>query len=328
MYLRDLWNSCVRRWYVVAACLLLTAGLLFGAANVVKPTYEATSSLVLVPPPDPESPKLNRYLDLGGLTDTVAVLANSMTSEALQQSFADQVPGGTYEIQPDITTSAPIVTVTAKAPTAADSERLLDLVLAKIPSNLTKLQSTLNITDRSQITSVSVSKDPAKQVLKARIRVLGALGAALLLGSALLVALLDGLLLRRQRAKEGPVPLRALEPGGDTPDAEAAAVRSAQSGQTRALRPEPVPDAPAEAPAQPRRRAERRDQSARQDARRGAPEPDDRGSEKSPARVSARQSATASASAPASASASARRRRAARRGKAVGNSSAFTPGSR
>jgi hypothetical protein len=198
MYLRDLWTSCLRRWPLVLAFLLLTAGVVAYASTVVKPTYESTASVVLIPPPNPEEPDQNLYLGLGGLKQSADVLTNSLMSEQTAKEITDQAPGATYQVEPDWSTSAPILVLTATSGDKASTEAMLEAVLRKVPDNLRALQDSVDIKPANRITPVLVSRDIAPgAVEKTRIRLLGMLGVALLVLSAMLVGAVDGLLLRR-----------------------------------------------------------------------------------------------------------------------------------
>ena len=205
MYLRDVLDSCLRRWWLLVACLMISTGAVLLASTVVVPTYEATASVVLIPPQNPEEPNQNRYLGLGGLTQSADVLSGSMMSEETSDSLVEAEPDAEYEVLPDFATSAPILkaTVTSKSSDACGA--MLELVLTQMPANLQALQDSVGIKSSNQITQVLVSRDtaPAK-VEKARIRILAALSVGLMLFTALLVAAVDGLLLRRSARKQAP----------------------------------------------------------------------------------------------------------------------------
>lgn len=200
MYLRDLLRSCVRRWYVVLLCVVLSGGVLAAVATVVKPDYRASASIVMVPPKSTEGPVVNSYLGLGGLTESAEVLARSLTSDETTRDLERVAPPGSeYIVERDITTSAPFITVTATSSTAAGAQQLFDEVVRRVPQNLATLQDALDIEESSRITVQVISEDEAPEpVQKTRMRILVALAAALVLSSAVVVAAVDSLLLGRR----------------------------------------------------------------------------------------------------------------------------------
>lgn len=198
MYLAELWASCRRRWRFLLVLLAVSAALCWVVAGRVAPTYEANATLVLVPPKNVENPKTNRYLDLGSLTDSVDVLARSMGSSETVDELEARAPGAHYEVMPDETTSAPILLVTASGSDEQSAAVMLRAALERVKVNLAKLQRSIEIPPPYQITLMRLSQDPEpKASQSSRLRVLGALAAGLLLGSALATAALDGLLRRR-----------------------------------------------------------------------------------------------------------------------------------
>lgn len=214
MYLSDLLMSCLRRWPFFLACLLVSGGLFYLATDAVKPTYAAKASVVLVPPTSTEDPNINRYLGLGGLKQSVDVLVGSMSSDRTTSNLQSRVPGAEFEVVSDLATSAPILDVTATSDTPRAAAAMLKAVLDKIPSTLADLQSSVSIAPQNRITQVVLSSDDEpRRVEKTRYRILGVLGMGLLLTSALLVAALDGLLLRRARRRApAAAPDAAAEP--------------------------------------------------------------------------------------------------------------------
>jgi uncharacterized protein involved in exopolysaccharide biosynthesis len=203
MYMRDLWDSLARRWTLVAVCLLATIGLTYYVSRQVPPTYEARADVVLVPPKSVEEPTSNRYLSLGGLRQAVDVLTRSLSAEKTQEEVEKVAPDGTFETTADVTTSAPILIVTATAATAAEAQKTLDGVLSQIPITLRELQESVDIAEAYRITpQVVASDEQPKAVNKKQIRVVAAVAVLLLLMSAMLVGAVDNRLLIRQRAKE------------------------------------------------------------------------------------------------------------------------------
>jgi hypothetical protein len=203
MYLNDLWASCKRRFYLIPVMVALVAGLVGTAADHIGPEYEGKASVVLVPPKSSEDPDLNRYLSLGSLTYSVDVLARSMTSSDTVHELGREAPGVKYTVTSDPATSAPMIVVTTESSDKAAAGTMMRAILKRIPENLKNLQEALDIGPEQQITAVTISSDRKPEMSnKKRIRLLGVLAVGLLFGGAVAIGALDGLLLRRERARK------------------------------------------------------------------------------------------------------------------------------
>lgn len=202
MYLRDLADSLLRRWILVVLAVMMTAGMCFLAARSIAPTYKAEASMVLVPPKSVVEPTANRFLGLSSLTQAVDVLTRLLNADETQELVHKTAAAGTYEATVDDATSAPVLVVTAEAPTAAAAGALVDAVLKQTPSSLAALQSKLSIAPKAAITSIPLTRDAPKADQKSRLRAIAALGVMGLAGGAVLIGALDGLLLVRASKKE------------------------------------------------------------------------------------------------------------------------------
>lgn len=219
MYLRDVWGVCVRRWYLGIAALVLTVAGCVGLAALVPPSYNVQAYVVLVPPPSTLDPSANRLLGLGGLDGSVAILERSMRSDETSKELERTGGDATYEVAEDFTTSAPILLVTSTATTKAASSRMLDAVLERLPIRLRNLQVDVDIRPANQITLSVVSQDlEPKANQKSRIRAVAGGAAVMLTALTLLIAMVDGLLLRRARTEvpgeptARPTPPKPLAP--------------------------------------------------------------------------------------------------------------------
>lgn len=203
MSMRDLWAAMARRWTLTLCCLAATAGLALFAASKVPPTYESTADVVLVPPKSTEDPTANRYLSLSGLRQAVDVLTRSLGSDSTEDQIKKAAPGGAFETTADFTTSAPILIITAKAPTARQAQELLNAVVAQVPVSLAELQRSVQIDTKHRITHQVVAEDEKpKAVNKKQVRVVGASIAFALLLSAMVIGAVDNVLQRRARAED------------------------------------------------------------------------------------------------------------------------------
>lgn len=199
MYLRDLKASLVRRWYLVLVGLLITGALGFATLRLVPPSYEANASDVLLPPRSSVAEDGNPFLYLGGLSQALDVLTRSLQSDASQRAVIDAHPSVTYTAAPDRTTTGPILLITTEASTSEAAMAGLQSVLGLVEPTLTKLQDDLSVPAESRITVMQLAIDEQPTaVRKDQTRALLAVVAIGLVGTILLIGLIDGLLLTRR----------------------------------------------------------------------------------------------------------------------------------
>lgn len=202
MYLRNLSESLLRRWYLVVVGLCVVAALAAVTYVKVPPTYEANANVVLLPPKTTVVEGGNPYLYLGGLSQALDVLTRSIDGDTTREGILGGRKDIDYAVEPDRTTAGPILVIQATGPTVKDTLTVLNAVLDAVPVNLRKLQDDLQVTPTSQITSMTLTVDQkptvvGKDRLRAVIGVAG-IGAA---GMALLIGAIDGFLLSRARRK-------------------------------------------------------------------------------------------------------------------------------
>lgn len=217
MTLNTFVQTLARRWYLTVLGILLTVGVCIWVAAIVPPTYEARANVLLLPPESSVSTGGNPYLQLGGLTQVVDVLAKALSSQAMTDQVGQQHPSATFIAESDFTTSGPILVLTADDRTAAATRAVLGELNKAVPSSLEKLQSGLGIARRAQITSMVLTiDDEPTPIQKTRIRVLVASAAIGLIGTALLVGLTDGMIRRRRLRRTGVELPKGHERGAET----------------------------------------------------------------------------------------------------------------
>jgi hypothetical protein len=200
MYLHDLVASLRRRWYLVFVAMVLTATASLGVARMVGPTYEAQGAVVLLPPADPENPDANRFLSLGSLKQAADVLIRSLRNDATHAAIIEAVPASDYVIEPDYTTSAPVVVVRASSASAGGAAKVLGAVLRQVPATLRQLQDGQAIAPTNQIVAEGIDVDSgATRVVKGQLRAAAAAGVLLLGALGVFIGALDGWLLRRRQ---------------------------------------------------------------------------------------------------------------------------------
>ncbi|AWB91427.1 hypothetical protein C3E78_03885 [Aeromicrobium chenweiae] len=198
--------------------LALTAGVGVIAARAIAPTYETEASVVLIPPVSPDDPKANRFLGLSGLAQAVDVLARSLDDDGIHDAVKQAAPGGTFDVEKDAMTSAPVLVVSVKASNPAEAGTIVAAVLKQVPASLSSLQSTLKIQSDDKITSLPLARDREPTVKqKARLRAIAAITLLCLAGSTVLIGVLDSVLLVRSRRKEIERRLRASHHGEGPP---------------------------------------------------------------------------------------------------------------
>ncbi|NUT70600.1 hypothetical protein [Pseudarthrobacter sp. C4D7] len=200
MFLRDLYDSLRRRWYIVAAGILITAaiaGLAYGQSPV---KYEASGSVALVPPATAVISGDNPFLYMGGLEQALGVLIVKLNSPEVQHKVSDNFPDTEYTAVREPSTNGPIVRISVSGPNATETLSVLRQVLGSVPENLTSLQDALNLSAASRMTSLPLSQDDeAVANGSGRSRTLLALAAVGIAGTVILTGQLDKVLLRRRR---------------------------------------------------------------------------------------------------------------------------------
>ena len=205
MEMRVVWRSLRRRWYLVLALAVLTLGATFLVAQRVGETYEATGTVLVFPPSQTQDPtgsmsQENPYLSLGGVNQARDVVVRALTSKKVGDAFGETYPTGTtFEIIPDFTNSAPIILFTVEAATPDVATEALSSLIDRVPVELEKMQSGLDLPAAQQVTSVVLTRDevPAatkKAMIRSSLMTMAALGGM----GLLLIALVDGWLTGRR----------------------------------------------------------------------------------------------------------------------------------
>lgn len=202
MFLHDLGVGLLRRWYLVLFGLLVTGFGAYSLLQVVPVTYEATSSVVLVPPATAVIEGENPYLYMGGLDQALSVLTVRMSSPTVGDPILKKRPGLNYSVGKDVSTAGPIMLVGADGETEAETLKLLEQVTKVIPENLQLLQDQLNIPKNARITAMNIVTDTsAKEVNKKQMR---AVLAAIAGGTAVTIlgtGLIDRMVMRRKEKR-------------------------------------------------------------------------------------------------------------------------------
>lgn len=210
MFVRDLISSAIRRWYLMLVCLALTVIAGYGAFSVVPPTYQATASVVLLPPDAVVAKGDNPYLYLGGLSEVLGVLQVTINSPQVATTLQKPYPRTQYLVSQDLGTTGPIMQIVTTGPDEKNVLHLLRAVMAEMPATLAKLQTRLDVSTHDQITAMVLAQDSrGTPSYKTPIRALVVVVGGSLAGSVLIIGWLDRLLLVRKTKRAEALESRA-----------------------------------------------------------------------------------------------------------------------
>lgn len=213
MFFADLGQVLRRRWYLVLIGLLLAAGTGAATYATVPPVYSASAEVLLLPP-DPAVPEgQNLYLALSGLTPAGDVLARALSDPKTAAELADAGARGTYSVELDGDSPAPIVLVQSEGGTVEEAVTTLGLVMDRLPLTLREIQAAASVPSNAYITPSEVTRtsNPDKST-KPQIRALVVFVGAALVLALLGTAALDALLRRPGRARRRHVQEDAVAP--------------------------------------------------------------------------------------------------------------------
>jgi hypothetical protein len=226
-----------RRWYLVTVGLLLTLGLSILAYQAVPFTYQATGSVLLLPPGYDKQNGSNPFLQLGGLELPASIVAAYMEGEGPQQKLARVVPNASYTVAIDASTRGPVLSVIVVDTSPGSTLLALDTVLNGIPAALHDLQSELKVGSGSTVGSMRLAVDTHPTVIKkATLRALVAVLAVGLVLTLMATVGIDTLLDRPRRGRSAtsassPVqPERIGPPAGSADAHDGSAVSDRRAG--------------------------------------------------------------------------------------------------
>lgn len=241
MELGVFWRSLRQRWYLVLALAVLAGAATFLVAQRVGPAYEATGTVLVFPPTKSQGPSGelstdNPYLSLGGVSQARDVLVRSLTSKSVSDEFGKEYPDTSFEVVPDYTNNAPIIVFTVEAAAPEDAVSALRALMDRVPTELSQLQSELDLSSSERVTSLALTRDERPSVTH-KVQIRAAILVAAVLGGTglLLIALIDGLLAgRRERrtamSAEQASPLQHIEEGPRDTPSDVAGSREAAFG--------------------------------------------------------------------------------------------------
>ncbi len=190
----------------------MTAGLVLLALQLVPPSWQSNASIVLLPPKSTVGRGGNPYLQLGGLAPTMDLLRVALTDQQMAEQLKSVSQTAEFTVKADTSSSGPVLLISATDHTGASAIAVRDALLKQAPLKLESLQDSVDIPRAARISSMLLSQDVEPQVVgKNQIRAVVVAAGLGLVGTVLLVGLVDGTLGTRRR----PI---SLETDGDEPD--------------------------------------------------------------------------------------------------------------
>lgn len=216
-------RTVLRRWYVVVAGLLLTGVLGYVAYTSTPPVYEASGTVLLLPPEDQVSGEgiQNPFLQLNNLDVPTSLVVARLNGDEVREQIVAEQPNALYEVSTDPTMRGPVVLVQVSAQSAKATIDTLELVLAAAPQALADLQRQQDVPKGDSITSMQLAADlDATPVTRATTRALVAAVAVGLAITAGATAGIDALARRlgaakRRREAEAAAEAQAEEEGAE-----------------------------------------------------------------------------------------------------------------
>lgn len=242
MQLKELIRSLARRWYMVLAGLALTTGMCAVAYEKVPATYEASGSLVLMPPSATVGSTGNPYLYLVGMSQALDVLTRRANAAEVRGPLLEDFPAMTYSVDADRSTSGAVVVVKVSSPNPNETMDGLKAALATVPATLKAMQDELSVPDYSRINlkTIVVAPEPTVEN-KAQLQLLIVTAGAGAVGTVLLARFLDGLLLARRMAlgnPESPAPRGSTEMPEPAPGRRQRRLQGSKSPESRPIPPD------------------------------------------------------------------------------------------
>jgi len=228
----DALRAMARRWYIVLAGLLLTAGLAWGAFQSSPAEYQARGLVLLLPGPNAVPEGGNPFLALSGLEQPASIVVAYFGSAAAQAEVAEVSDSADFSVQLDASTRGPVIAIDVTDNSAEGTIATLDFLTQRVPEELERLQAELAAPADSVITSMPlVVDDEPEQDNSGTIRItIAALAAGIVL-TGVAVFTLDGVIMRRRtRRKARAAALFPADEGQAIPDQESPAPDAKAAG--------------------------------------------------------------------------------------------------
>jgi hypothetical protein len=228
--LAELVRAAGRRWYVLVAGLVLTAGLVLLVLRFVPPSYNVQTSVLLLPPISSVEPissvkkhPVNPFLNLGGLDVVGGVLSKAVTDSESVRSIVRDGSQAKYTVEPDATVAGSVLAVTVSDSSPAGAFRTLDAILKLTTTRLQTLQNSVGATGDSQVRLMVITKNSVAELdVASLVRTLIVVIAAGVVLTLLLAVSIDALVRRRKRRNAVGADAAAAPEVSEVPEAPAA----------------------------------------------------------------------------------------------------------
>lgn len=230
-------RALIRRWYVVLLGLALTAGMVYGAAEVSPPKYQARALVLLLPAQSDFADGGNPLLNLSGLEQPASILAAYFASAPAQAEVAAFDPDAEYLVAIEPSTRGPIISVDVTAQSPDETMSTLEHLLSRIPEELARLQQEVAAPANATIGSMQLAVD--QKPTADRSTTLRLMVAALvigLVGTALTAYSVDSLVQRRRARRHGDSSDDEDDATGPEDDSEVQSTRIVPRGRSRRSR--------------------------------------------------------------------------------------------
>ena len=113
--------------------VVLTSAAAAGVLTLEPPRYSVSATALLLPPKAAQTDATNPYLQLGGLTTAVDVLARALNDPRVHDEIIKAGDTSDFVAERDFLTAAPLLVVTAEATSEDRAREIRDSVLAEAP---------------------------------------------------------------------------------------------------------------------------------------------------------------------------------------------------
>jgi hypothetical protein len=166
--------------------------------------YTATAHVLFLPPAASVAADQNPYMQLGGLYQAVEMVGVALSDQTTVEETKALSSKAEVSVRQDPQSSAPLLLVTVVDTDEARTLRILDVMLAKVPTRLDQLQADIDVRPANRVTSIVLTKDTeAKPTGLDQVRAIIVAAAVGLLFTTVFVAFLDGALQRRRARRTG-----------------------------------------------------------------------------------------------------------------------------
>ncbi|SDB82501.1 hypothetical protein GA0111570_1046 [Raineyella antarctica] len=212
MNFEDSMRVLLRRWYIVLIGLLVTMTGTYLTYQAIPPRFTSEARVLLMPPSESVGKNGNPFLYLGGMGQALDVLTQLSSAADVVDPITHRHPGSEYSVEPDRTTSAPVVHIVVTGGDPHEVSSMQSEALTSVETTLAAMQNKVGLSDGLKIRTMLLVADPEPSMdTKARLRMALVVAGAGGVGTLIMTSMLDGVILRRR-------PRRAALPGSPVPD--------------------------------------------------------------------------------------------------------------